>query len=238
MITKRKNILIVTICLVVCLALVVCWKLDVFKRVIEVEGYPHHYSYEELVQKSSLIVRGRIVKTSRPIVITPTNGGDDSIFTDHYLEISHVLRGDAQVGEQVAIRTEGGETFTTIVVSEMDPSMEKGDEIVAFLYRHNIGGGYTTKEDYYRILGTDQGLYYLEQNEKEDLIFKNEMGDSFEWTEFSVNLPKYSQKHPVDETWLRKWAEEALEAERKSEQLTEEEYRIKKQALDQYAVVK
>ena len=240
---KKKKLtlflsIICSIALILATIFTVLWQENYFQVTATLSQSSNHYEYNELIENSCLIVRGKVIGSSDPICITPTGGGDDSLFTDHYLEITHILRGEASVGAVVNVRTQGGETHALKVVCEFSPTIQQGDEVVAFLYRHNVGGGYTTDEDYYRITGTDQGWYILDTS-AENEIFKSTIGyPDLNWSEISVDIPIYSNEHPINYNWMRDRAIASIQRDLDNGNLTQQEYEQEMANLDIYATVK
>ena len=238
MLKKRYSLLfsvLLSILLLVLIGVTVLWKMDFFKDVVSISGYPVYYSFDEMVEKSCLIVRGKITEQSDAIRIRPTNGGEESLFTDHYLEISYVLRGEAEVGDTVAVRTQGGETNTLIVENDGYPKIKVGDEVIAFLYRHNVGGGYTTDEDYYRIIADDQGWYVLDEAKT---VFNSAAGqEALTWEQCQVEIPELSKQYPIDYNWKRDEVRQGIERDLNNASITQEEYEQEIASMDVYATV-
>ena len=64
------------------------------------------YTEEELMELSSLVVHGRVTSQSDAFFIENMGSGDRSVFTDYFIEVYEVLRGEAPLGE-IVVRVEG-----------------------------------------------------------------------------------------------------------------------------------
>ena len=145
-----------------------------------------YYPYEEMLQRSTLVVRGKVVGKSG--TVCKDNGdGDDLLYTDYYLSVSHVLRGEAKVGDKIAVRMDGGASFTQIVDCSTCPVVHKGDDAVAFLYRP---GEEAYEEDYYRLLCGENSWYTTEDGETFMGFFEDQ---PLSWKEISVDIPNYGK---------------------------------------------
>ena len=166
-----------------------------------VDHYFVRYSYNELIEHSTLVVRGKVCRRTDTLVVASKYGGDDGIFTQYYLDISHVLRGEAAVGDKIAVRVEGGVTpFAELECSDQ-PKIEAGQEVIAFLYRADaVDGVYTTEEAYYGIVG--QGWYHMAENaDQSDPVFICYDGESsLTWRETRDDIAGFTEAHPVEET--------------------------------------
>ncbi len=225
--------------LLLILSFIILWQLDVFKSVVIHSGYPVRYEYEEMIDRSHLVVRGKITGKSDAITVIPTNGGDEELYTDYYLEISHTLRGDKAAGQTVAVRICGGETLTQVAYDENAPEIKVGDEVVAFLYQLNVGATYTTKGDYYYIVAFDQGWYNLKKDSAPNELFASYIGgEDLVWSDIQVSIPAYTETHPIDYDLTRKEAMQRYESRLKSGEYTKEEYDTMVANLDKYATIK
>jgi len=103
---------------------------------------------EDLFERSTLVIRGKVVGQSDAFQIEPVSGGDPSNFTDYYVEVYETLRGDsAEAGEVVSVRTEGGFTNNLNVICDETAELQIDDEVLLYLYRSGMGAGNNTEGD-------------------------------------------------------------------------------------------
>lgn len=230
-----------TLLLLIVLVFVILWQMDAFKTISSYSSYAVRYEFEEMIERAQLVVRGKVTGKSDTITISPATGsGDDCLYTDYYLEISDTLRGNKSAGDTVAVRIRGGETLTHVVYDENVPTINIGDEVVAFLYQLNMGATYTTEGDYYYIVAIDQGWYLSDGTDDDgNTVFTGAQDvESLIWEEISVSVPAYDAEHPVDYDWYRKDAMARYQSRLESGEYTKEEYDELVANLDKYATIK
>lgn len=226
--TKKRSIFLLTsISVLLCITLiaVINLKSNFNITTVEVSGINPHYELDELVEKSHIIAKGKITGQSDPFIVKPTNNGDESVFTDYYFELSEVLRGEKSSGDTISIRVEGGKKGKWNVVNETDVGMKIGDEVVAFLYKVNVGGGYTTNEDYYLIVAGNQGMYFIDENSNEN-IYKNTITNDSPliWEKALYELTSISKEKPINYNWVYDEVINNLKANVETGFMTNEEY--------------
>ena len=132
---------------------------------ISVNGCGVDYTFEELINESTLIVRGKFNGDSGAFAVKPAGDASASVFTDYYFDVTDVVRGDVQSGDQIAVRIEGGYKNHMRVTSFYDFAPDDGSEAILFLKRVTVPGGYTTNEEYYIPAGvTTRCFYYLDES--------------------------------------------------------------------------
>lgn len=205
------------------------------RKEVLIQGALEGFTPEELKEKSHLVIAGTVTGISTPFMIEAVPG-PCSNFTDYYVTVSEVLRGDAQAGDTVTVRVEGGEAGPFRVISEVDPVLAQGDECLLFLFRHNVGGGYNTQGDYYWILGRIQGAYLKEEGGEEYWSMFGE-DTAFQLDALAAEMEVINREHPVDPGWVRRELEEALEGNLERGMITQEEYEEGYADLERYATV-
>lgn len=128
-----------------------------------VSGLLPAYTLDDLVDRSNLIVRAKMISRSNPFEIKPVFGESTSVFTDYTFEIETVLKGSPK-DDSVIVRTRGGSTGDRIVFAEDEPEFTVGKDVLLFLYQPGMGSGYNTTGDYYYVTGVSQGVYELEND--------------------------------------------------------------------------
>ena len=121
-------------------------------------SYPVVLSLEEIVEMSSLVIRGRVLGFD---YLTIREAGSDTTMphTDYYIEILDVLRGKPYDEKQIIVRAEGGENEELIARNE-DLCLNVGDEYVFFLWMpKTVGTGYHTDGNYYETVYQNIGLF-------------------------------------------------------------------------------
>lgn len=122
-----------------------------------VHEYIPPYSLDQLLEESTLVVRGRVTEASAPFLIRNASRTDQQTYTDYRVEAEEILRGEA-VQDEITVRMEGNPQDDSVVYLDA-PVLEEGKEYLLFLQKHNIGGGFHTGEDCYYIHGSRQGVY-------------------------------------------------------------------------------
>ncbi len=241
--SQKKQVIFYTvigISLLLVLSFIVLWQMDFFKEKVVHSGYPVRYEYGELIERSHLVVRGKITDKSKAITVIPANHqSDPELYTEYTLEISDTLRGEKQAGESITVRVRGGETFTQVSYDEDVPTIKVGDEVVAFLHQYNVGANYITKGDFYSIVAFDQGWYNLKKDDegKEILVSQIER-ENLVWDEVKAFIPEFSKTHPIDYDRTRKEAMARYKSRLESGEYTQEQYDEMVAALDRYATIK
>ncbi|MDO5037930.1 MAG: hypothetical protein Q4E37_06500 [Tissierellia bacterium] len=188
--------------------------------------YPR-LSLEELSNYSDLIVTGTFKGYGDPFRVLPYGGQEPSIFKDGVFEIDQVYKGDIKAGDEVTLRTQGGQWVDheeeTIYVdtSSEDLTLEEGAQVLLFLARPTADA-YKTQEDYYKLVSGPNGLYSLSSDSFENLadpsITLNP--EDLETIDPSVD-PGEAQKAQMDEKL-------------KDGSLSQEDYEAYFDQLDQY----
>lgn len=121
-----------------------------------------YLTLEQIVEQSSLIVKGTVTDVSDPFHIIAVFGGDPIPFSDWTIAVDDVLRGDARPGDSIVVRTKGGGE-NGIAISDIGPVFHLGERVLLCLYHPASGGGYNTPGDYYYIVGVSQGAFFSDR---------------------------------------------------------------------------
>ncbi|MDO5302013.1 MAG: hypothetical protein Q4E76_05905 [Tissierellia bacterium] len=126
------------------------------------ESYPI-LSLEELSQYAHLIVAANFKESGGAFKVLPHGGDVPAVFTDRVFEITKVYKGDRQRGDEVILRTQGGdlegeEDGPLLDRNSEELNFEDGGEVLLFLARPTTDP-YKTREDYYQLVGGPNGAY-------------------------------------------------------------------------------
>lgn len=200
-------------------------------------GVLREYSYSDLINESTLIVRATLTETSEPFQIIPTFGNSPSNFTDYYFNVTDVLRGDADMEPRITVRIQGGRVNNLDLIVEDAPHISIGDDVLLFLYQPNMGSGYNTEGEYYYILGVNQGIYYCENEAKihtSEEYFTDCYGNELNYTDV---LNQTSIIPLKDENCFYTEFMENVKCNYESGFITEEEYQQLMDETTQYATI-
>ena len=137
---------------------------------VEKEGVLEGYTYQDLLDKTPVVIMAHVKSVADPIQIMPVSGTTLSNFTDFTLTVDEVFRGDISVGDEVVVRIEGGQTNGLNVVVEESPELSMNSQMLMFLYQPNMGGAYNTTGDYYYIQGVSQGAFVQAENNENSYV--------------------------------------------------------------------
>ncbi len=167
---------------------------------------------EEQVEKAHLIVKGTFKDKSKAFRASSTN------FTDYYLTVEEVYRGDAAAGDVLSVRVEEGFVGNLWVETVHEPKIRLGDTVFIYLYQ--------TDGDYYYVLNGKSGYWTLEG---EGQICNALNGEMAEIAEVEAIIASINEKTPANKNWPYEEALEGLKGNLENGFITEEEYQ---QALE------
>lgn len=124
--------------------------------VVAVSGSIVGYSFSELIERSQLVVYGKITAISDAFTVAGVSGGMCNMM-DVTVEPVQVLRGNAE--KTVTLRVMGGLVSDTYEDYSEMPELNLGEEWLFMLYKPNSGGGMNTEGDYYYLTGLYQGAF-------------------------------------------------------------------------------
>ncbi len=148
--------------------------------------YPVLYSLEDLIQESTLVVRGTVSAVSEPFLIRGVGDLGEMLFADYTITIEETLRGKASEKE-ITVRMEGDRTDPSIIYKDY-ASLQEGREYLLFLWKPDRGAGFTTRGDYYYITGETEGVYEPAQAEKAGEAARSASADRLFISQYALNI--------------------------------------------------
>ena len=137
------------------------------KKEIFIDGLIANKPNDLLILDSDLIITGTVKEIGKSKWSNPNfeKGKEirNIIRTDIYVEVDNFIYGKSSTNT-VAVRINKGEDETTIVHSEGYPDFKVDEKVLLFLARER--GDVATDEDYYILVGMNQGKYNLEDSGK------------------------------------------------------------------------
>ncbi len=191
--------------------------------------------YEFLSTKSMLVICGKVVDQSEAFQIIPVFGGEPMNYTDYYLEVADVLRGNTDLNKTIIVRVRGGLVNDVEIIDYEAAKFNLNDQILVFLYQPNMGSAYNTKGDYYYVLGDTQGVFYPESSNSD--LFTNEYGMSIKWTQAIADFEEINNINPVDEFWIYNEFLDNQKRNLDNGSITQEEYDMFVEEGRQYATI-
>lgn len=144
--------------------------------------------YEELMEKSQLVVKGKIISSETNVEFLDE---DELLLADittiWTLDIKKVIKGD-HTGKKVKFATSGG-TYNNMKHTAMhSPNLEIGDKMIVFLTKEPA----SEWGDNYYIHGVQSGVYKIKDNKADNDFMKK----SFNVSDFEKKLKdnKHSNK--------------------------------------------
>ena len=209
--------------------------IDSGKTSIPISGYPVLISVEDMVQRSALVIRGRVLGFDY-LCIESADGTQKMPHTDYYVEILDVLRGEPYDDKMVTVRSMGGEDNDEILNID-NFELTVGQEYILFLWMPSKGGTwFHTEGDYYGIVEIETTVF-----EASDETTRNADGitvpktfkptypsdvnnEDLDYLEFKEKMKEYNEIYPVVEDYEVSKYKEGLEANLESGFITKEEY--------------
>jgi hypothetical protein len=159
--------------------------------------------------------------------IQGVHGGDPAYYLNTYFDVAEVYRGEA--GEaSIPIREEcmayfEGEDGSLAGLLPSSTTLEHGKEYILFLYAPNYGGGWNTADDYFEIVGFNQGAFL--HDEEEPGVFRNvSYEQSISAEAFAPEMAAFNEANPIDYDYYKHQLEEGLAENLESGFITEEQY--------------
>ena len=148
----------------------------VFVRQIGFATFPA-MTAEEQIEKAHLIVKGTFKDKSKAFRFSSGN------FTDYYLTVEEVYRGEAAAGDILSVRVEEGLVGTVWVETAHEPKIRLGDTVLIYLYQ--------TDGDYYYVLNGKRGYYLFDGEGK---IKNSESGEVLGLAEVEASIKKVYER--------------------------------------------
>lgn len=206
----------------------------------EKSGILPKYSYDDLLEKSSVIATVQFVETSEPFEIQSTSGST-SIFTDYTMKVVDSIKGKVTPDDEIIVRLEGGQVEDLNVIVRENPELESKTPILLFLYQPGMGGSYNTQGDYYYVLGMNRGAFYSDDKARVvNSEYTNEVGMTINLETLKTDVISLSTLKNADsnnENWVY---EEFIENQKKNLEsgfITQEEYNQLLEDAQNYAIV-
>lgn len=149
---------------------------------------------DDLFRKSHLIVRATAEDDGNSFYVK-NSYGVERIYTEHVFNVSETLRGEQK--DKVVVRTDGGEVNGDKKIYSPAPEIKKGSEYLLFLYNPGYGGSFNTDEDYYRILGSTQGIF--ESSDGENYVPQYEVNEALDME----TVRERADEYPIDKDLFR-----------------------------------
>jgi hypothetical protein len=197
---------------------------------VTISGIIVERTFDDLINKSCLVVNGTISEKSEAFQIESPRGSK-SIHTDYTLTIDSTLRGTA-AGNEIIVRVQGGTANGFTEDYENSPDFEIGKQYLLFLYQPARGGAFNLPGDYYYVLGLKQGVY---ETSTED-TFISQFGKPLSVTELQNALDAV-QDVPVDLYYFRNEYITNQEKNLQTGFINEEEFAESMQNIDIYATI-
>lgn len=198
-----------------------------------VSGMVAELTFEEMLGKSHIAAKGEITGISRSFAVKPVNGGDASNFYEYELTLEDVYIGEKTLGDKLNIRVQGGQVDNIVTSCAETPELEVGTKVLAILTKAGKGSNlYVTDEDYYLIVGVNQGIFTADES-KDSL--KNAMGeDAGALSDMVTDIRKFASDYTPDydpyETVMNN-----LDESLRDGRITQAEYDISKANFEKYA---
>ncbi len=128
------------------------------ETVTVVSRYSVPYTVNELIERSTIVVKGTVEEISSPFTVRGVGNIGELQYTDYTISISEIARGENTDLSSVVVRMEGNPADGTIIYEDA-PILEIGKEYLLFLQKPGVGGGFNTEGEYYYIIGSRQGVY-------------------------------------------------------------------------------
>ena len=119
-------------------------------------SYPMR-SEQDLMEMASLVVHGRVIGRSHAFTVENMFYGASTIFTDYFIEVYEILRGETD-STTITVRVEGGATNERTLITTFTPTFVRNSEYLLFLTIPS-GDVFDTPGDYYYIIGGSQGVF-------------------------------------------------------------------------------
>ena len=211
-------------------------------------AYAPIYPLEEMVAHSSVVIRARVLGFD--FIVTGTEDGA-SIFTDYYVEVLDVLRGNPYSNEIVTVRANGGEDNDYIYICS-DFDITVGKEYIFLLWMpQTVAMNIYNDDDYYSIVDYASGYYEGSEETVKDgsgrtvpkefkLVATGGSPEDYiplDYLEFVEKMKEYNETIPIDENFRRKQITETYQTYIYTGYFTQEEYEESIAEFDQYGEV-
>ncbi len=129
----------------------------------QIDGCLAGVTMEELLADSAVIATGKITGGPHSFVVEHASvPGLTAYYSQYDFTIDQVLKGEPYA-ETVSVRIPGGVVDGVGEHYSGTPCFNREDEYLLFLVTETHGGGYSTRDDYYRPHGLVQGVYIRDE---------------------------------------------------------------------------
>ncbi|MDR2956780.1 MAG: hypothetical protein LBU61_01175 [Coriobacteriales bacterium] len=209
---------------------------DYHGMVCMIESLMPNMEYEELIIASSLVISGTVTDQSEEHLISNINGGDAGCFTDVYVSVSEVYRGEVK-DNVIVVRVAGGskslnDDYVTYAPSEA--SLFPGDEVVLFLQKPKFGDSYITRGDYYLTVSALRGVFYRDT----DGVYHSQCFDKvIELSAFQLEMAAMNSEYPIDDNYYLNYFRQGIRSNYESGVIPEDQYQNGIDALGKFAEI-
>ena len=196
----------------------------------QIDGCLAGVTMEELLADSAVIATGKITGGPHSFVVEHASvPGLTAYYSEYDFTIDTVWKG-RPYAETVSVRIPGGVVDGVGERYSGTPQFNQEDEYLLFLVTENHGGGYSTRDDYYRPHGLVQGVYIQD----EEGVYHNTASDEELPGEamISPHLDEVREEGQDREELLDDFRQRYEEGN-----ISQEEYEELLDQLDQYATV-
>ena len=202
--------------------------------VSELDFLVQELSTEDMIKKSHLVIKGELTEIS-PAAWVDTENGGNSIYTNYVFRVKETYRGE--VKDEVVLSQEGGQVGNRRTVCCGSPEFELGKEYVLYLYRPMPGYGLVTDDDYYWLVGYNQGVFAVEETAGTMMAVAEDGGEKTSLQTLAQEIEALDQEYPVNYNWEYEEMMENMKANLESGFITKEESEQMLAELYQYAKI-
>ena len=218
------------------------------KRILDAIYELANFPTEELLEETSLVVRGTVIGYDY-LTVSSAYSEEMSLYTDYYLDIRETFRGVPETDGSglIRVRTLGGENDEIIITND-ELLLEIGKEYLFFLI--SPGGNSNANEyGYYYPYALSAGVYAA--SDETVTSGKNEIvprsftahtrysvdNKEIEYLPFVELVSEYNESHPVDVEAAANLIKEKLLTALESGYLTREKYDRIMAEMEKYTTV-
>ena len=199
-----------------------------------VSGVVAELTFEEMLERSCAVVKGEITGISDAFAVKPVNGGDASNFYEYELTLEKVYVGADSVGDKINVRVQGGLVGNVRTECAETPELSVGTKVIAILSKATKGSNlYVTDEDYYLIVGVNQGIFVIDADE-ENVTSINKQQET-KLGDMVSEIEEFAKDYVVDIDKTYNDAISRLDETLNDGSITQEEYDIYKSFYEKYA---
>ena len=186
------------------------------------------YTLREELSICHLAVVGKISAISDPFTVIPSDGKNPRNFYEIEITVDQTLMGQADSDNKINVRVAGGQVGNLKTFSIDTPVVSVDEEVILILNKAVKGSGkYVTDEDYYTIVGVNQGIYKVDgETVREESMTKSE---------FISTITDYAADRVIDLENTSIAEHNRLRESYMEGLMTEDEYNVAIALIDSYA---